>query len=290
VDPFSGNTAVKGNLEVVGLVVLEGAKPSLLKGFHKLPIFRQGKGSVHHLELVNLVDIVEADVVMVLFIGGIQEHLAVVHHNLAGQHGPVGLVRLPKAAVDEVNYLIGSYGVEQGIQSVLIENRHGTTGHHNPVQQGNVLGGGIETADETGCILVDGICIGIFCNELLDDAQQEDFLLCQAAEGKVEGGRIVVAVLLAVIDDWCAKSFPHVPQIPPQGGLGEFFVLQQLAQLLQNEIEGRVVLLADEAVYELESVHLGIGFLPGHGSCSLGSTGLSFLGVSSSSADLWAML
>ena len=91
---------------------MEGAKPSLLKGLHKLPIFRQGKGSVHHLELVNLVNIVEADVVMVLFIGGIQEHLAVVHHKLAGQYGPVGLVRFPKAAVDEVNYLIGSYGVE----------------------------------------------------------------------------------------------------------------------------------------------------------------------------------
>lgn len=131
-----------------------------------------------------------------------------------------------------------------------------------------MLGGGIETADETGSILVDGIGIGIFCNELLDDAQQEDFLLRQAAEGKVEGGRVVVAVLLAVIDDWCAKGFPHVPQISPQGGLREFFILQQLAQLLQNEIEGRIVLLADEAVYELESMHLGIGFLPGHGSCS----------------------
>ena len=111
-DPFSGNMAVKGNLEVIGLVVLEGAKPSLLKGLHKLPIFRQGKGSVQHLELVNLVDIVEADVVMVLLVGGVQEHLAVVQHKLAGQHRAQGLVRLPKAAVDEVDYPVAPHGVE----------------------------------------------------------------------------------------------------------------------------------------------------------------------------------
>ena len=148
-----------------------------------------------------------------------------------------------------------------------------------------MLGGGIETADETGCLLVDGICVGIFCNELLDDAQQDDFLLRQAAEGKVEGGGIVVAIHLAVIDDGGAKVFPHIPQIPPQGGLGEFFVLQQLPQLLQDEIEGRILLLADDAVYELESVHLGICFLSCHG---FYSTGLA--DVSSSRADLWEML
>ena len=91
---------------------MEGAKPSLLKGRHKLPIFRQGKGSVQHLELVNLVDIVEADVVMVLLVGGVQEHLTVVHHKLTRQYSSVRLIRLPKAAVDEVDYPVAPHGVE----------------------------------------------------------------------------------------------------------------------------------------------------------------------------------
>ena len=41
--------AIKGNFKIIRFIILKGPKSSLLKIFHKLPVFGQNKGSPQHL-------------------------------------------------------------------------------------------------------------------------------------------------------------------------------------------------------------------------------------------------